>query len=639
MRLIPSSFNGFLFQQSNRVNSCFLNPYSWNIQGITTGNIPLSQRFPQFATKNYSGAIKVISVTFNDVDLDRDPLVIAMDVFGGTQHQLYALDELGRSWYVNAVCVGLNEEEVSGNTATFGAVFEVDDPVFKKRDEVTQAISTQAIAVNGTGTGTITPIGNQPALPTITISPVSAGTYGFSYQRYVQVIGGGFLNGGLNNYPLEITNGGLDTATLIGGGKMLASGDDLRVYVDGAEVKRWTKDFNSASTKIWINYPNSVVGLTASLAGSILGSGAVTTISLNGALIDTGGVIIPQKGAVKIGSEIFSYTSRSANGAFPFYLFGCTRATRLTTAAAHSSSAGVSWLQHDIWLYYGFPAIDAYVVDDTNKPIIDLSSTNTSWIYGEFATLTNTRTGNWISAGFNLYNLSRLYTGTQNTDDDPVSAMGVAIIDSAYQFFASGTWSLSHPAGMTDITVTGKKRTSSLSVAYNVFLIQSGHAVPAIWTESPPSTPNVWEALDTHSSVALPSNCFQISFYAYAAGTTPPHSIYHEIDTVTIGLDWVPTVSMSAEVGTDVNIHTVISNAATGYDMTIDLVMASSDILTINTQDKTITLSNGSNQINSLIGMPIRAEWFPLLPSQANVISITEDSQIDVGFSWEDRLM
>ena len=43
------------------------------------------------------------------------------------------------------------------------------------------------------------------------------------------------------------------------------------------------------------------------------------------------------------------------------------------------------------------------------------------------------------------------------------------------------------------------------------------------------------------------------------------------------------------------------------------------------------------NQINAILDFPIRAEWFPLLPSEANAITITDLGNVTYLFTWEDR--
>ncbi len=727
MRLIPHSYNGFLFQQTNKVASDFINPYDWQIAGISTNNIPLSQNFPKFSAKVYGGAIKVINVNLTDVDVDRNVLVIAMDVLGEGQQQLLANDELGRTWYVNAVCVGINEETVSGNSAKFGAVFEIDDPIWKL-----YLPSQETISVNVTGNGTIHPIGNQPALPVITITPVVSGDFGFSVSRFIQIINNNVPNpynqGTLTNFPLNLTGSGLNTSALIadnsnkcqvnvGGGinavittipydtvtgvipssgliyigteqisytgktgttsgnftgctrgvngttaavhadnaviyhsKMNANGDDLRIYVDGVEVKRWFGGggINSATTKIWIDWTqpaNSNMTLGAAIAGAgAVGSITIENTAANIALMS----IIPLSGNVKIGSEIFVYTGVDIGN---MLLTGCTRAERQTSAGAHSIGDVIYFVTHDVWMYYGNPSITPYVQDDTYKPVLNLtSSTNTSWVFDEFLDTTNSgSSAKWATAFGNTgqpWDNSRFYTATEDTLANPASVVGIRTerIATGGTSYIYGIWSIRNPCGFTTITVTGKKyRNTSTwfgSLGYCVLSVagEPSGIGAVIWNESSPSVVSTWEALSSHSGVALGDSYSTLRLQTADSEVGVVHKNSIEWGAVTLVVDStrVPTIDIAAEQSS-FNLNSVLSNAANGYTMELNLVMQLGAVLTVNTKEKTITLQGGSNQINALQNMPVRADWFPFLPSQDNVITITDAGEVTYVFDYEDR--
>jgi hypothetical protein len=726
MRLLPHEFNGFLFQQTTKVASDFLIPYDWRIGGIGTNNIPLSQNFPKYASKILDGDIKVINVNFNDIDVDRDVLVIAMDILGDGQHQLLANDELGRLWYLNAVCVGVNDEVTSDGTAKFGVVFEVDDPLWKL-----YMPSTQSISVNVTGSGTITPIGNQPALPIITITPIGSGDYGFSTSRFIQIINNNvpdaYNQGTLTHYPLNLTGAGLNTAALIadnsnkclvnvGGGinvsvttipydtvtgvmpssgllyigteqisytgktgttsgnltgcvrgvngttaathadnsviyhsKIKANGDDLRIYVDGAEVKRWFGGggINTSTTYIWIDW-NQPANSNMTLGAAIAGTGDVGTITIQNTAANIALMsIIPLSGNVLIGTEIFVYTGVDVGN---LQLTGCTRASKQTSAGAHSVADVVYFVTHDVWMYYGNPSISAYVVDDTYKPIFNIaSSTNTSWVYDEFRNTTNNgSTSNWVpTTPFPSApeSNSRYYTATQDTLANPATVMGGRI-----ERIANGGpsaiyiyWSLYNPCGFTHITVTGKKyRDTAIwfgSLGSFSFRADSIAGAFQVWTESSPSVINTWEALSSHSSVSLSGTRPVLLLTWYDRDTSNvihKNSVEWEAATLVVDSTRVPTINIAAEQ-TSFNLNSVLSNAANGDTMELNLVMQIGNVLTVNTKEKTITLADGTNQINALQNMPVRADWFPFLPAQANLISITDAGQVTFDFAWEDR--
>lgn len=718
MRLVPSSFNGFRFQQAADVSGSWAIPYDWSIQGITTNAIPRSQNFPQFVAKDYAGSLKVVSVVFNSIDYDRDSLVTAMDVLGADQHQLIATDEFGRSWYLNAVCIGINEETVSDNTASFGVVFDIDDPIWKKLIP-----STKSIAVNITGNGTVTPIGNQPALPVITVTPTVSGSFGFLYKRFIQIINN--CANALINLPLNLTGAGLDTSAIIkdnlnkclvnvGGGinavvttipydtvtgsipasgliyidteqisytsrtgtnflgctrgvngttaavhadnaviftsKMAANGNDLRIYIGGVEVKRWFGGggINSTTTKIFINWTQPA-NSNMTLGAVIAGAGAVATVQIQDlAANKTLLPIIPKAGNVLIGTEIFVYTGVDIVNR---QLTGCTRAERQTSAGAHAVGDVIKFVTHDVWLYYGNPSVTPYVVDDSTKPILDLvNSTNTSWVYAEFySILSPNRTGMWLPDGA-LYpggfDYSRIYTATQNALADPASVIGCHLETAAIGYAVlTQNWRLYQPCGVTTITVTGKKyRNTALwmggsvgASGLRVLANTPGGLNPTIWVESTPGSLSTWVALDAHAAVALGATYEYLNFY-----NVDVNSVIHECDvewgdaTLVIDSTRVPTITLAAELST-ITLNSVLTNSANGYTMTLSLVMSIFTALVIDTKEKTIKLYDGTNVINALQNMPVREEWFPLIPNVANLITITDPNQATFAFSYEDR--
>ena len=630
MRLLPQSFNGFLFQQGAKVASDFSNPYDWNIQGISVNDIARSQNFPLFTSKNYAGAVKVVNVNLNDVDLTRDDLVIAMDTLGDGQHSLIATDEFGRAWYVDAVFIGLAEDSNSANTASFGAVFAVDDPLWKKL-----VPSTQRITVSGTGTGTIIPLGNQPALPIITVTPFSSGGFGFSHKRFITII-----NNSVNAFidsPLDITDGGLDTATLVGAGKMLANGDDLRVYIDGIEVKRWFGGggIDSASTTIWINWTQPA-NSDMTLGVGIAGAGDISTITIENTAANVANMaLIPDAGNVLIDSEIFVYTGVDR---LNLQLTGVTRSERQTSPGAHSASAAVKFVTHDVWIYYGFSTIAPYVVDDTRKPIIDLAtSTNTSHVYnGVFKDAAGNRTGAWqesiVLLTSNFPN-SHNYTGTQDTYADPASVIGTYLEGKSIL-----GWRLYEPCGITHVNASG--------LAYSAFtrfsLVLESGASGSVYTNNivifnAPTPLATFVAIDTGGDVALGVTHSYIRFRSF--GEPMINLQYSEWSDVTVTLDstYTPTISIAAEGAGFVTLHSIISNSETTETLEIQIALAINTYVVIDTEKKTVTLYDGTNQIGALINMPVRNFWFSLLPRENNVITITDAGDVYFDFAWEDR--
>ncbi len=643
MRLSPHSFNGFLFHQTNRVVGDWEEPYDWSIGGIATTNVPLSQRFPQYAAKSYAGSVKVVTITLNDVDADRDELVKAMDVLGEDEHQLIALDEFGRAWYVEATFIGLNEDSTEGKTASFGAIFAVADIIWKKLEPTEFDILN-----DGTGAATTTPLGNQPALPVITITPTApgAGSPGPVFKKFIAIVNNSTKP--LINYPLNLTGAGLDTAALIAAGDMLANGDDLRIFTGaGVEIPRWFGGggINSTTTKIWINW-NQVANANMTLGAAIAGTGPVSTITIqntpaNVATIKT----IPNAGGILIGSEIFIYTGKNI---LTLQLTGVTRAERLSSEAAHSIG-DTTKLIGGIWMYYGWPSSPAYVANDTNKPIIDLAqSTNVAHVYTEFLESTGQRTGKWdkrvISANpYVVYGKtyqSELYTISHGGGDaDPAVVIGTLLAGPG-----DLGWKYYNPCGITHIATVGEKYSINVAVAFNCSLRAGvdGIAYPfVVYSEDSPTLITTWQPAGSGGTIALGSTYYYLYLRSYASPLEAASKIVRQLNELTSAVITVanpPTINTSA-VNENFTLHSIMTNAATGLSMELKLAMKFDTYVVIDTKNKTVTLYDGTNAINMIIDMPVRAEWFPFLPDQENEITTVEDGEVTYAFAYEDRYL
>lgn len=715
MRLIPKAYNGFEFINSSLGATATFpedNPNDWNILGIASSEIARSQNFPERGSKDYSGQIKIITVNLSNIDASRDPLVIAMDVLGRSQHRLYALDDYGNTWYVWADAIQLTSENIDqnggGNFGSFSYALKVNEPIWKRIDPLTDLPASQSRGqadITGSGSIDFTPLGNIPALPDIVITPLT-GSSGFLYQRFIQVINN--AANALVNYPTCITGAGLDTAALISDNankallngainssvttitydtvtgtipssglvyidteqikytsknatqllgvtrgvngttaashadnavmytsRMAVNGNDLRVYVDGAEVKRWLSGINTSATKVWINQTQPA-NSNMTLGATIAGAGAITSISIqNTATNNTRLALIPTSGNVLIGSEIFVYTGVDVAGRV---LTGVTRAERQTSAAAHAVADTIKFVTHDIWLYYGAPDITDYVVDDTYKPAIELTSTNSSWVYAEFGNVAATRTGGW-SFGL-LSGFINQSTGTVFQQGvDPFTAIGFFNSTSGgLTIPGSAQWKLYQPCGVSTITETGwKLRLSQQGFASFTFQKSLNDSLWTIeWTETSPS-PLALTALNTHSAVALGATYSYIRFVMNQAQAIQQTSSKESTD-ITLVIVNTPTITVASEQSV-LDLNTTITNPVNGLEMSIRLVMTAGQTLTVSVKNKTITLSDGTNQINSLQDMPIRPNWFQLEPGVLNSIGIVDSGHTLYDFAFEDRTL
>jgi hypothetical protein len=143
--------------------------------------------------------------------------------------------------------------------------------------------------------------------------------------------------------------------------------------------------------------------------------------------------------------------------------------------------------------------------------------------------------------------------------------------------------------------------------------------------------------LDTHSAVSVGQTVRYLRF-RLSSSVNNISGAACELGDMTLALDSTktPTVNLSSEAS-GFTLNSILSNAATGYTMELELTLPLNSYIVVNTKEKTITLFDGTNEINALKNMPVRLDWFPLLPSQDNVITITDAGLVTYAFSFEDR--
>ena len=204
---------------------------------------------------------------------------------------------------------------------------------------------------------------------------------------------------------------GFDHATEVGASRSQSDGDDLRLVTDGFEQPRWigenaATDANSAATNLWGNFnygPRRTAVLLSAITAVLPGEGGDLEVWKGGTLG------FPPSGALLIDDEVLIYSgvtesNASGNAAFT----GIVRAQRSTTAAAHSASATIYWLEHRTGLVYGNTGVAAPDSRADLKPLLDLTSSTVSNLRHE-----------WISFADSTYGGRSMQwlTRSRTTDD------------------------------------------------------------------------------------------------------------------------------------------------------------------------------------------------------------------------------
>lgn len=437
--------------------------------------------------------------------------------------------------------------------------------------------------------------------------------------------------------------------TIIYASKIQANGDDIRVYLDGMETNRWLQDMNTANTKIWISLDLSA-GIDMTLGTAIASTGDVDTITLANTKANITAIKkIPASGMVYIESELYSYSGVNTKSR---QLTGCVRAINDTLMAAHTSGTAVYWIEHEIWVYYGNSTVGAPETDDTKKPIIDLTSTNTSWVYTSFFDEAGVRSGIWKPALVKTANSkdpdhkSGYYTGNRLADADPATEMGAAVYAwlSGVMWKAENAtvdWVLYNPATMTEITLTGEKYRANTHWPASAKFYKStdGKKWDVVWTEATPSAAATWEALASHSAVSLGTGSKYIKMsFSGTVGATAGNYAAHEIEaaTVTLASANVPQ-GIFVDPAEDIYyLNCTITNNTTGEWMTVVASLLLDTPLVVNCEDK-LAYTDNLVPITSMTFSSIRKDWL-------NVSGTTELQFDDTGTAgvtfrtfWRDR--
>ncbi len=203
--------------------------------------------------------------------------------------------------------------------------------------------------------------------------------------------------------------------------RMLRSGDDVRVYVDGIEVDRslglGSAAINTAATSLWVDLDIQPETLPATVANAMTAASPANAGTLT---VTTGQSTagFPNVGAICIDNEVITYTGRIATG-----FTGITRGARNTTAAAHAAAATIYHVQHSIIVCYGWAGADAPPSALTKTPAFSLASadsSNTQYKWKAFGAITSD--GGVARPGFWVPSL---------TADDPLSAYTSLTVSSA----------------------------------------------------------------------------------------------------------------------------------------------------------------------------------------------------------------
>ncbi len=231
----------------------------------------------------------------------------------------------------------------------------------------TTALSGTAAAGNDFS---VTNSGNERTFPVFAATPTAQKAIGDGYKHHWPLVIAwrspfeGVDSLGLP-YPIDITDRGFDTATLVGAGDMQADGDDLRIFLDGVEIDRYLSFMNTTGTSVWCGIsfqPMRTAELASAMTAGAPANGEEIVVSN-----PEGTTGFPDSGAILIDNECISYRGRT----FDSFL-DIRRSRRGTTAAGHSATVTIYWVEHDVRMITGYTPAASPKASADRKPIIDL---------------------------------------------------------------------------------------------------------------------------------------------------------------------------------------------------------------------------------------------------------------------------
>jgi hypothetical protein len=639
---IPVSFGAFVFSPKYQALIDEGAPLTGRANALTVQRVG---NWPVYAGKAVEGMTLPIKVIWpaglggNLEELKAKLLVV--DPAGEQPPQALVLSDGSSQWYYEAVVLAIDDLE--GNSVM--VMFYIAEPVLR-------AVTTSAQNVTLTGNSTnasITSNGTIPTKPVLTITPNAAKTVSGAYQNRISCILYNKLDDKVSRWPIDITNGGLNTAALVSGGYLQASCVDLRVFVDGVETPRYLGNPNAANTKVWVNFDFSPLQKCV-LSGAMAAGDTITSLQLkkdNHTKKFLGKV--PASGAVLIDSELFTYSGRDVKA---YTLTGVCRAQRLTSAAGHSAGALVYWVEHDVAILYGNAgayAGDSYDNQDARAPMFDLaSSSNSSWVYADFADAAKLRTGLWENqVSKRRGNLTFCATADPTVDADgmadPASMAGLWMI--AYKKGAKWQaedaeleWRLNNPAGIAAVTLSGKKYFAHAWPKVQLKrYTSSGWKVVYTEAQGNPASWQAWSASNLNCG-----NSVAIRVIMDGALPQKDSNTFFGIDAATAAINtanlpFIAVINPGA-ISSNYPLIMEIANATTGDYLVINWPGKVGESLVVDCESKTASSPSMPNAAMCVYTPVPRAAWMSLAAG-ANSLTISDNysTNVLIRFEWKDR--
>ena len=541
--------------------------------------------------------------------------------------------------YIDVVCSSVDPQPDGIGHHYVATLVSHGDPHWRS---TTASTTSWSVTASGDTTA-VSNGGSLPARPTYTFKPTAnkSGVSGNYYEYAIFKAVTWTSPNPYRQYPVSITEKAWETDTLVSGGKVSAE-TNIGVVVDGAEVRRWIDDYNQPTTDVWINL-DFAPGQTTRLLTTMGSGDNIDTI-----YAAQGIGSFPQQGILLIGSEVFTYDGKDD---LERTFLNVSRATKGTTAAAHTGGAGVAgdliyWIQHDVWIVYGGTGLrqetfddDApdtywYIGYDGRKPMLDMAtSANFTWSFEQFGQAGmeyKYRAASWVPFETPGQVANPVWTGTSESSD-PYDELAVGRVAAGEEDKpGTGSWwalQVAYPFSSCTAQGTAAYFESGRWACY----VDDGNT--KVLEVPQPSTLNTFEAFSEPEFTASQSWPTQVRWVQQSA-----MAMEARLDYFGLIFSEYPTVITGAEIDT-YSLSATLENLTTGESITVTLQMELDQQLEVNTAEHTVTLlDDNTNQYQALSLSSRRREILTLAPG-SNTLKLTEVglAGMTVTISFEER--
>jgi hypothetical protein len=658
MILIPSSYNNTSLQSTD-FSTSFPRTQAQLQMSSQSGYVKRAGAPPVFTGKDFMPVSLTLEVLcLHDHQTLFETVNTLFDTKDETPRQLVCIDteDANKAYYVYAT----PDQVMGGHDGPMAVVtLKIDDPIWQASTQDSTSWSITA----STGEIAIVTGGNDYSYPILEITPTGSPSTDFIYTQYVYVLPRSDKPWASRPLALRPDGGTLDTAALVAAGKMQSDGDDLRVFRNGLEQNRWLSGMNTTDTKVWVvaDIPearNFLLKTAIGATDTVTEIEVVLTASSHEQInyMPNSGFVMVDSSHGATDSEVFSYTAKLYTDSKIGFAIS-TRAVEGTSAVAHSANANVRFMPYTYMIRYGSATAVAPDTVDTNKPIINLStSSNATFVYGNFYNNQQTRASifrPFVRRSDPVYATSTIFTSTDDLGDtDPSTVLGLR----AVTYELGGVyrpdsvlmrWTASFPDYITSFAANGYKLETtttipSFGMAYSNFITGS---MTFLWTLSAqPSTDlgvawTAWSKATTDSVV--PPNLDNLHFLA--SGSILGSSLHYAkatVEALTVNLTNYPHVAIGPEASTLVNMDCRFTNTL-GEIIYIIYPMLVGQTLYIDTDPDFPTATYQGQVVNGAIKLStIRAAWMRIAAGGTTLSFLNHLSasmNITVVIKWRDR--